>query len=179
MTPYTAAVRSLGLSEHLPSGVQDSLKPGQVDTIARLTKQMDDFEFIVHAGDIAYADYWLKETVLRYINGTIEAGPKLYEEINEEFYDQIQPITSTKPCLIVAGNHEANGDNGGYGGKNGYPKYNESICPEGLTNLTNFTGFKNHWKMPSDVSWWRRKLLVQLRLWHGDTTPLQSCKVDR
>ena len=89
------------------------------------------------------------QTVLGYINGTVEAGPKLYEQINEEFYDQMQPITSTKPYLIVAGNHEANCDNGGYGGKNGYPKYNESICPEGLTN---FTGYKNHWKMPSDVS---------------------------
>lgn len=41
------------------------------------------------------------------------------------------------------GNHEANCDNGGTG------PYTESICVQGQTN---FTGFRNHFRMPSQQS---------------------------
>lgn len=41
------------------------------------------------------------------------------------------------------GNHEANCDNGGTG------SYTESICVQGQSN---FTGFRNHFRMPSEQS---------------------------
>lgn len=40
--------------------------------------QLDDYEFIAHPGDISYGDYWLKETVLGYLqNASIDTGPQL------------------------------------------------------------------------------------------------------
>lgn len=96
------------------------------------------------AGDIAYADTWLKEEIQGFEpNTTIEDGYKVYESILEEFYDEMTPITTIKPYMVGPGNHEANCDNGGTGG------YNASICVPGQTN---FTGFINHFRMPSDES---------------------------
>ncbi|KAI3476364.1 hypothetical protein L1887_62016 [Cichorium endivia] len=97
----------------------------------------------MHVGDIAYADYWLKEVVLGYINGTIAAGPELYEQINEEFYDEMNDITSSLPYHVAAGNHDSNCDN------SGYKNYTEAICPPALTG---FIGYNQHWNMPSSVS---------------------------
>lgn len=53
------------------------------------------------------------------------------------------PVTTIKPYMVGPGNHEANCDNGGSG------SYGLEICMPGQTN---FTGFRNHFRMPSDVS---------------------------
>lgn len=45
--------------------------------------------------------------------------------------------------MVGPGNHEANCDNGGTGG------YTASICVPGQTN---FTGYRNHFRMPSAES---------------------------
>jgi hypothetical protein len=65
MTPYVAAVvvdlgtmGPLGLSTKVGVGAANPLKPGEVNTIQRLKYQLDDYEFVAHPGDIAYADYW-------------------------------------------------------------------------------------------------------------------------
>jgi hypothetical protein len=65
MTPYVAAVvvdlgtmGPLGLSTKVGAGAANPLKPGEVNTIQRLKYQLDDYEFVAHPGDIAYADYW-------------------------------------------------------------------------------------------------------------------------
>lgn len=58
-------------------------------------------------------------------------------------------ISTVKPWMVGAGNHEANCIPNGADIYNGI-YYNASlICPPGLTN---FTGYRNHWRMPSDVS---------------------------
>jgi hypothetical protein len=36
-------------------------------------------------GDFSYADAWLKEETLGYINGTLSEGPLVYEGLNEQF----------------------------------------------------------------------------------------------
>lgn len=61
------------------------------------------------AGDIAYADTWLKEVQDGYINGsqTYALGYQAYEEILDDFYDQMTPITTQIPYMIGVGNHEA------------------------------------------------------------------------
>jgi hypothetical protein len=51
--------------------------------------------------------------------------------------------------MVNAGNHEANCDNGGTTNKTSGQKYTESIC---LPGQTNFTGYINHWRMPSGPS---------------------------
>lgn len=63
----------------------------------------------VPAGDIAYADYWLKEEIQGYLpNTTIADGYKVYEALLNQFYDEITPLTSIKPYMVGPGNHEAN-----------------------------------------------------------------------
>lgn len=97
------------------------------------------------AGDIAYADTWVKEARTGYINATITLaeGYKAYESILDDFYDQMTPITTVKPYMVGPGNHEANCDNGGNG------PYTTSVCMPGQMN---FTGYRNHFRMPSDES---------------------------
>jgi len=67
----------------------------------------------------------------------------VYESILNGYYDEMTPITQKKPYMVGPGNHEANCDNGGTGG------YNVSICMPGQTN---FTGYINHFRMPSSES---------------------------
>jgi acid phosphatase type 7 len=95
------------------------------------------------AGDIAYADALIKETTQGYINSTITLaeGYKAYEPILDDFYDEMTLITTVKPYMVGPGNHEANSDNGGSNG------YTTSVCMPGQMN---FTGFKNHFRMPSE-----------------------------
>ena len=148
MTPYTAAMVAdmgtfgdLGLSDHVP--VANGLKPGQVTTIDRLKMDMDSYDHILHPGDLAYADYWLKEELGGYFPLDLAGGSAKYEAINEAFYDELAAFTPYKPYMVAPGNHEANCDNGGTKG------YTESICVEGQRN---FTGYINRFRMPSDVS---------------------------
>lgn len=72
----------------------------------------------MHPGDIAYADYWLKEEIQGYLpNTTIANGYKVYEAILNAFFDEALPLSAAKAYMVGPGNHEANCDNGlsGYG----------------------------------------------------------------
>lgn len=61
------------------------------------------------AGDIAYADYWLKEEIQGFLpNTTIEGGAKVYESLLNQFYDEMTAVTGVKPYMVGPGNHEAN-----------------------------------------------------------------------
>lgn len=138
-TPYSIAfvcdlgtMGSEGLSD-IPNKKTDAnevLKPGEQNTIESLVAMIDTYDFLVHPGDIAYSDYFLKEELAGYINATLEEGPQVYETILNEFYDEMEAISAYRPYMIGVGNHEANCDNGGTGG------YDSSICVEGQTNFT-------------------------------------------
>jgi acid phosphatase type 7 len=133
---YTSAGKGINPNE--------ILAPGELNTIDSLTKNLNTFDMLVHPGDIAYADAWLKEEIGGFEpNTTIADGYKVYESILNGYYDEMQPITAYKPYMVAPGNHEANCDNGGSNG------YTASICMPGQTN---FTGYINHFRMPSDVS---------------------------
>jgi hypothetical protein len=147
-TPYTAAVvvdmgvfGKLGLSDDVP--VANGLTPGEITTVQRLALDANLYDHILHPGDLAYADAWLKEEVGGYLAFDLANGTAEYEAINEAFYDELAAFTPSKPYMVAPGNHEANCDNGGY------KKYTESICVEGQRN---FTGYINRFRMPSDVS---------------------------
>ena len=103
-TPYTVGVvvdmgtfGALGLSDVVGSGTTNPLRVNEQTTIAALTEMIDNYEFMIHAGDIAYADYWLKEEIEAYLpNTTTEQGAAVYEAILNAFFDEMINITSQK-----------------------------------------------------------------------------------
>ncbi|KDR66696.1 hypothetical protein GALMADRAFT_80567 [Galerina marginata CBS 339.88] len=155
-TPYTTAVvvdlgliGPQGLSTTVGVGAANPLLPGEVNTIQSL-QQDNSWDFLWHPGDIAYADYWLKEEIQGFLpNTTIADGVHVYESLLNQFYDELTPLTSLKPYMVGPGNHEANCDNGSAKDKSNNITYNVSICMPGQTN---FTGYRNHFRMPSSQS---------------------------
>ncbi|EXJ73453.1 uncharacterized protein A1O5_03213 [Cladophialophora psammophila CBS 110553] len=143
---------SQGLTTYAGKGVSENntLSPGEINTIQSLEKFKGGYDFVWHPGDIAYADYWLKEEIQGFLpNTTIAQGFHVYESILNDFYDEFTPITAYKPYMVGPGNHEANCDNGGYTDKYHNITYDVSICIPGQTN---FTGYRNHFRMPSAES---------------------------
>ncbi|KAK7214902.1 hypothetical protein V2G26_002905 [Clonostachys chloroleuca] len=141
-----------GLTTNASSSVAPNniLKPGEQNTIESLAAMQSGYDFLWHSGDIAYADYWLKEEIQGFLeNTTIADGYKVYEAILNDFYDEMMSVTAYKPWMVGPGNHEANCDNGGTTDKTHNITYDVSICMPGQTN---FTGYKNHFRMPSDAS---------------------------
>ena len=56
------------------------------------------------AGDIAYADYWLKEEVQGFLpNTSVADGFHVYESLLNQFYDEMIPLTSQQPDAIHGG----------------------------------------------------------------------------
>lgn len=70
------------------------------------------YNFIAHFGDIAYADYFIKESWEGYF-GNNSLIPNMTSIVNgynvllEQFYDQMTPLTSSKAYMVGVGNHEA------------------------------------------------------------------------
>ncbi len=156
-TPMTVAVvvdlgtmGSDGLTTYVGVGAANPLTPGENNTIQSLAAAKSQFDFLWHPGDLAYADYWLKEEVQKFLpNTTLGGGAAVYEHILNEFYDEMAVVTKEKPYMVGPGNHEANCDNGGTTDPNTNISYTVSICMPGQTN---FTGYINHFRMPSDIS---------------------------
>jgi hypothetical protein len=69
------------------------------------------YEFINHWGDIAYADYFIKESWQGYF-GNSSLIPNTtsvvegYNSLLAQFYDQMTPLTSSKAYMVGPGNHE-------------------------------------------------------------------------
>ena len=68
-------------------------------TIGRLADNINDYEFVVHPGDFAYADDWYEKL------HNILDGKNAYEAILEQFYDQLAPIAGRKMYMASPGNH--------------------------------------------------------------------------
>lgn len=150
MTPYSTAVvvdmgtmGEYGLSSCLPKGIDYALQPNETNTLQRLVAQKADYDFVIHPGDMAYADYWAKQQITHGSNLTIQDQILGYNAINEAFFDEVSEVAKWKPYMAGVGNHEANCINGGY------KQYTEAICTAGLTN---FTEYKVRWNMPGDGS---------------------------
>lgn len=94
-------------------------------TIGRLADTYDDFEFVIHPGDFAYADDWY--LTLADANDGVNA----YEAILEEFYNQLAPIAGGKLYMASPGNHEADCEELG-------TVTIEAVCPNGQKNFTDF-----------------------------------------
>ncbi|KAK2462526.1 hypothetical protein APHAL10511_005496 [Amanita phalloides] len=153
-TPYTIAyVADMGLmgpdglTTHTGKGAANPLGPHDKNTIQSLKKNIPGTDFLWHSGDIGYADQWLKEEFQDFLpNTTIADGYKVYESLQNQYYDELVPITSIKPYMVGPGNHEANCNDGGITDPNTHIFYNYTICMPGQTN---FTGYINHFRMPS------------------------------
>ncbi|GAA6013240.1 hypothetical protein JCM10207_000829 [Rhodosporidiobolus poonsookiae] len=164
--PYTVAVfADLGLmgedglsTRYGPyGGIEHAiLEANETNTIQSMMAYQDSFDFMIHVGDIGYADYFLRESVQGYF-GTddLETMPtqgevaEKYESMNEQFFDQMRPLAAQKPWMVSPGNHEANCDNGGYTDKRANITYTDAYCLEGQTN---FTFYNEKFNMPSEES---------------------------
>lgn len=79
------------------SGAANPLGVNEQTTIVALTEMINNYEFLVHAGDIAYADYWLKEEIQGYLpNTTTDQGAAVKEAILNAFFDEMVNVTSLK-----------------------------------------------------------------------------------
>jgi acid phosphatase type 7 len=92
-------------------------------TIGRLAQSVNNYEFVVHPGDLAYADDWI-ETPSDWIH-----PEEAYEAIIENFYQQLAPVSGRKPYMASPGNHEADCEE---------INYTTGLCAEGQKNFTDF-----------------------------------------
>jgi hypothetical protein len=92
-------------------------------TIGRLAQTIDDYEFIVHPGDIGYADDW----ILKAHNWF--DGKDGYQAITEQFFSQLAPVSARKPYMASPGNHEASCQE--------IPG-TSALCPDGEKNFADF-----------------------------------------
>nr|POE58655.1 acid phosphatase [Quercus suber] len=92
-------------------------------TIGSLAKTVDEYEFVLHPGDFAYADDW-------FLNAdNLLDGKDAYEAILENFYDQLAPVAGRKAYMASPGNHEADCTE---------IDYKTGLCPLGQMNFTDF-----------------------------------------
>jgi hypothetical protein len=92
-------------------------------TIWSMATTVDDYEFVLHPGDFAYADDWYLK-----LKNLLD-GEAAYEAILEEFYDQLAPVAGRKAYMASPGNHEADCEE---------IDYTSGLCPLGQKNFTDF-----------------------------------------
>ncbi|CAD6898245.1 unnamed protein product [Tilletia caries] len=91
-------------------------------TIGRLAQIAPSYDFVVHPGDLAYADDWFLNAA------NLLDGTNAYEAIIEQFYGQLAPIAEQKPYMVSPGNHEAV-----------CSEVTPGLCPAGQRNFTDFS----------------------------------------
>ncbi|TPX19103.1 uncharacterized protein E0L32_011176 [Thyridium curvatum] len=92
-------------------------------TIDRLARTVNDYEFVIHPGDFAYADDWFLSPK------NLLHGEAAFQAILEQFYAQLAPIAARKPYMASPGNHEAACEE---------IPFTAGLCPEGQKNFTDF-----------------------------------------
>lgn len=99
------------------------------DTIAVLQRSLSEksLEWVYHVGDISYADD----------RDEIGSNP-LYDIVYDQFLDDIEGISSTKPYMVLPGNHDA-----------GCHGYGNLGC---LDVHVNYTYFRDRFRMPHQQS---------------------------
>jgi acid phosphatase type 7 len=133
--PFTvAAVIDMGVygadGFAIPSGATTRDTIPKIDpelnhtTIWQLAQSVNDYDFVTHNGDFAYADQWAEVPSL--VSDPVEA----YESILEQFYDQLAPIAGRKAYMVGPGNHDADCTENNF-----TPNVS---CPVGQTNFTDF-----------------------------------------
>lgn len=137
-TPFTvAAFGDLGIV------TGNALQKGIPATFGALYNTRDQYDFMWHAGDFAYADDWIDEELegVYPVGYGISDGVKTYENILASFYEHMTPMTKNAPYMAGPGNHEANCLEPPV-----KDKYNLTLCPDAQRN---FTGYQHHFSMPT------------------------------
>lgn len=93
-------------------------------TIGRLFSTLDDYELVIHPGDLGYADDWYLKPK------NLFDGTNAYQAILEQFYQQLAPVSSRVGYMASPGNHEAICME--------IPITNALLCPNGQKNFTDF-----------------------------------------
>lgn len=92
-------------------------------TIGQLARTVNDYEFVLHPGDFAYADDWI-------LTASDELdGRDAFEAIIENFYGQLAPVAGRKAYMASPGNHEADCQE---------IPHTSGLCAEGQSNFTDF-----------------------------------------
>ena len=95
-----------------------------------LLRQHPEHEFILHAGDVSYADDYHDEY----------AGGRGYEDIYDQFGTMVEPLSASKPYMVSPGNHDVS--------CNIYDHIHTDCIPA----HRNFSAFNHRWRMPSAES---------------------------
>ena len=102
------------LIPHIPPSMNHS-------TIARLAETIDNYELVIHPGDLGYADDWMEK------DHNKDDGKHAFQAILEQFYEQLAPIAGRKHYMASPGNHEA-----------ACRLEDAQFCSEGQNNFTDF-----------------------------------------
>jgi hypothetical protein len=92
-------------------------------TIGRLAATRGAFDFVLHPGDLAYADDWIET------GAYLLDGARAYQSITERFYDQLAAVAARTPYMVSPGNHEAACQE---------IPYTTGLCPAGQRNFSDF-----------------------------------------
>eukprot|EP00252_Welwitschia_mirabilis_P007823 TRINITY_DN19542_c0_g1_i1.p1 TRINITY_DN19542_c0_g1~~TRINITY_DN19542_c0_g1_i1.p1 ORF type:complete len:622 (+),score=119.14 TRINITY_DN19542_c0_g1_i1:162-2027(+) len=76
----------MGKAERDKSNEYSDYQPGCLNTTDRLIEDLDNFDIVMHIGDLAYANGYLSQW--------------------DQFTAQIEPIASQVPYMVASGNHE-------------------------------------------------------------------------
>jgi hypothetical protein len=128
MTPFNAdIVVDLGVygADGFTTKKRDTIPNTQPElnhsTIWSLAQTVNDYEFVIHPGDFAYADDWYLKSK------NLVDGEAAFQAILEEFYGQLAPVAGRKAYMVSPGNHEAD-----------CSEVTPLLCPNGQRNFTDF-----------------------------------------
>lgn len=113
------------------------------DTFNSILGARSQYEFVWHSGDFGYADDWLWEELTFVYPANIN-GAEAYTNIMNAYYDQFVNVTKNSIYMTGPGNHEADCIEPDLDPIT--DTFGLNICPTGQRN---FTGYLNHFSMPT------------------------------